>query len=78
MMFLLLERRQTIQKNNRINYCKYMVRNFFFLLIILFVSACKFFDESWIHATITRGKSPGAFSASTIPEVHPYILLNYK
>ena len=43
-MFLLLERRQTIQKNNRINYCKYMVRNFFFLLIILFVSACKFFD----------------------------------
>ena len=44
-MFLLLERRQTIQKNNRINYCKYMVRNFFFLLIILFVSACKFFDR---------------------------------
>ena len=43
-MFLLLERRQTIQKNNRINYCKYMVRNFFFLLIILFISACKFFD----------------------------------
>ena len=43
-MFLLLERHQIIQKNNRINYCKYMVRNFFFLLIILFISACKFFD----------------------------------
>ena len=43
-MFLLLERRQTIQKNNRINYCKYLVRNFFFLLIILFISACKIFD----------------------------------
>ena len=52
-MFLLLERRQTIQKNNRINYCKYMVRNFFFLLIILFVSACKFFDGN-----ITNDKIP--------------------
>ena len=52
-MFLLLERRQTIQKNNRINYCKYMVRNFFFLLIILFVSACKFFDRH-----ITNDKMP--------------------
>ena len=52
-MFLLLERRQTIQKNNRINYCKYMVRNFFFLLIILFVSGCKFFDGN-----ITNDKMP--------------------
>ena len=52
-MFLLLERRQTIQKNNRINYCKYMVRNFFFLLIILFVSGCKFFDRN-----ITNDKIP--------------------
>ena len=52
-MFLLLERRQTIQKNNRINYCKYMVRNFFFLLIILFVSGCKFFDGN-----ITNDRMP--------------------
>ena len=25
-----------------------------------------------------KGKSPGAFSASTVPSVHPYILVNYQ
>ena len=38
----------------------------------------KFFDNSWIHAPVTTGKSPGAFAASTIPSVHPYILVNYQ
>jgi len=38
----------------------------------------KFFDESWIHAPVVRGKSPGAFSAGTVPCVHPYILVNYQ
>ena len=38
----------------------------------------KFFDKSWIHAPVTKGKSPGAFSASTVPSAHPYILLNYQ
>ena len=38
----------------------------------------KFFDESWIHAPVIKGKSPGAFSASTVPSVHPYILVNYQ
>ena len=38
----------------------------------------KFFDESWIHAPTYKGKSPGAFSASTVPSVHPYILVNYQ
>ena len=37
-----------------------------------------FCDERWIHAPITKGKSPGAFSASTVPSAHPYILLNYQ
>ncbi len=37
-----------------------------------------FFDKSWIHAPVTKGKSPGAFSASTVPSAHPYILLNYQ
>jgi len=36
-----------------------------------------FFDKNWIHASIIEGKSPGAFSASTVPSVHPYILLNF-
>tara|TARA_B100000029_G_C17580290_1_gene959436 strand:+ start:1054 stop:2862 length:1809 start_codon:yes stop_codon:yes gene_type:complete len=38
----------------------------------------KFFTKSWIHAPVTKGKSPGAFSASTVPSVHPYILVNYQ
>ena len=38
----------------------------------------KFFDKGWIHAPVSKGKSPGAFSASTVPSVHPYILLNYQ
>jgi len=38
----------------------------------------KFFDKSWIHAPVLRGKSPGAFSASTVPSVHPYILVNFQ
>lgn len=37
-----------------------------------------FFDKFWIHAPTTKGKSPGAFSASTVPSAHPYILLNYQ
>jgi oligoendopeptidase F len=38
----------------------------------------KFFDNSWIHAPVQKGKSPGAFSASTVPSVHPYILVNFQ
>ena len=38
----------------------------------------KFFNESWIHAPVQKGKSPGAFSASTVPGAHPYILVNFQ
>ena len=38
----------------------------------------KFFDNSWIHAPVIAGKSPGAFSASTVPSAHPFILINYQ
>ena len=37
-----------------------------------------FFDNNWIDAPIRNGKQSGAFSASTAPDVHPYILLNYQ
>ncbi len=37
----------------------------------------KFFEESWIDAQLKAGKRGGAFSASTVPSVHPYILLNF-
>ena len=37
-----------------------------------------FFENSWIHAPVMPGKSPGAFAASTVPSVHPFILVNYQ
>jgi oligoendopeptidase F len=40
--------------------------------------AGEFFDKSWIDAPLRPGKAPGAFSASTVPSVHPYVLLNYQ
>jgi oligoendopeptidase F len=39
--------------------------------------ARRFFDERWIDAELRPGKRGGAFSASTVPSVHPYVLLNY-
>ncbi len=37
----------------------------------------RFFDERWIDAELRPGKRGGAFSASTVPSVHPYVMLNY-
>ncbi len=37
----------------------------------------RFFRERWIDAELRPGKRGGAFSASTVPSVHPYVLLNY-
>jgi oligoendopeptidase F len=39
--------------------------------------AGEFFDNNWIDAAVKPGKSPGAFSASTVPSVHPYVMMNY-
>lgn len=39
--------------------------------------ARRFFDESWIDAELRPGKRGGAFSASTVPSAHPYVMLNY-
>lgn len=39
--------------------------------------ARKFFDENWIDAAIRPGKRGGAYSASTVADVHPYVFLNY-
>ncbi len=36
-----------------------------------------FFDKRWIDAPVRPGKSPGAFSAATVPSVHPYVMMNY-
>lgn len=37
----------------------------------------KFFENNWIDAELKSGKRGGAYSASTVPSVHPYILLNF-
>jgi oligoendopeptidase F len=39
--------------------------------------AGKFFAGRWIDAEVRSGKRGGAFSASTVPSVHPYVLVNY-
>jgi oligoendopeptidase F len=39
--------------------------------------ASQFLEQGWIDAEVRPGKTSGAFSAATLPEVHPYILLNY-
>ncbi len=39
--------------------------------------ADRFFEEKWIDAAIAPGKRGGAYSASTVPSVHPYVFMNY-
>ncbi|MCD4685829.1 MAG: M3 family oligoendopeptidase [Anaerolineae bacterium] len=39
--------------------------------------AGKFFEHSWIDAAPRPGKRGGAFSASTVPSVHPYVFMNF-
>lgn len=36
-----------------------------------------FFEKNWIDAALRPGKAGGAFSHSTIPAVHPYVLMNF-
>jgi oligoendopeptidase F len=37
----------------------------------------RFFAESWIDAPPRDNKRPGAFCATNVPGVHPYVFLNY-
>lgn len=39
--------------------------------------AATFFERRWVDAEVRSGKRGGAFSASTVPSVHPYVLVNY-
>jgi oligoendopeptidase F len=39
--------------------------------------AARFFAKGWIDAELRPGKRSGAFSASTVPSLHPYVLLNF-
>jgi oligoendopeptidase F len=37
----------------------------------------RFFDAQWIDGPVRPDKRTGAFCATTVPGVHPYILMNY-
>jgi oligoendopeptidase F len=37
-----------------------------------------FFEKNWIDAAVKTGKDSGAFSHPCVPQVHPYILMNYQ
>ena len=37
----------------------------------------RFFEGSWIDAALRPGKMLGAFCATLVPDVHPYVLMNY-
>jgi len=39
--------------------------------------AAYFFDKNWIHAPVQEGKRGGAFAHPCVPDVHPYVLVNY-
>jgi len=39
--------------------------------------ADKFFAEQWIHAPLLDGKRGGAFAHPCVPNVHPYVMVNY-
>ena len=36
-----------------------------------------FFDKKWIDAPLADGKRGGAFAHPCVPEVHPYVMVNY-
>jgi oligoendopeptidase F len=37
----------------------------------------RFFRESWIDAPVRESKRTGAFCATTVPGVHPYVFMNF-
>lgn len=39
--------------------------------------AALFFQKQWIHAPLYEGKRGGAFAHPCVPDVHPYVMVNY-
>lgn len=39
--------------------------------------ASLFFEKNWIHAPLLEGKRGGAFAHPAVPDIHPFILVNY-
>lgn len=40
-------------------------------------TASLFFDRGYIHAPVLQGKRGGAFAHPCVPEVHPYVMVNF-
>jgi oligoendopeptidase F len=40
--------------------------------------AGRFFENGWIDAPLSPGKSSGAFAHPTVPSAHPFVLVNYQ
>lgn len=36
-----------------------------------------YFDHNWIHAEVTDNKRGGAYCGYTVPELHPYVFMNF-
>jgi oligoendopeptidase F len=41
-------------------------------------AADEFFTNPWIHAPASTGKRGGAFCAPTVPQLNPYLMVNYN
>ncbi len=37
----------------------------------------RFFRESWIDAPVRENKRPGAYCATNVPDLHPYVFMNF-
>lgn len=37
----------------------------------------QFFDDRWIDAAATPSKTPGAYCMTTVPDLHPFVLMSY-
>ena len=58
--------------------CRTMVvRSFAGFSAELAAVAEQFFTEKWIHAPVSHGKRGGAFAHPCVPDVHPYVMVNY-
>jgi len=57
--------------------CQMVLRSFYEFSEQTGQIAEHFFTRSWIHAPIKKGKRGGAFAHPCVPEVHPFVMVNY-
>ncbi len=68
----------SINKNFSWSQVKNIILETFYEFSYMFGEiAQNFFNKNWIDATIREDKISGAFSYPTVPEIHPYILINF-